>query len=98
MDLQVWKGRLVLSTVIAISVALDLGGLEGLERLEMHGFSSLEGVSGVNQRNAHFGSPIEKKVSDLGGLEGLDSLEMHGFPGLEGCRVLISVMPISVAL
>ena len=47
--------------------------------LEMHGFSSLEGVSGVVRCLSHFGSSIEEKVSDLGGLEGLESLEMHGF-------------------
>ena len=55
----------------------------------MHGFSKLEGVSGVIRRNEHFGGPIEEKVSDLGGLEGLEALEMGGFSGLEavGCRL-----------
>ena len=37
----------------------DLGGLGGLEGLEMHGFSRLKGVSGVIQRNKHFGGPTE---------------------------------------
>ena len=51
----------------------------------MHGFSGLEGVSGVIQRKGDFGGLIEEKVSDLGGLEGLEGLarlEMHGFSGL----------------
>ena len=51
----------------------DLGSLEGLESLEMQGFSGLEGVSDVIRGLNHFGNPIEEKVSDLGGLEGLES-------------------------
>ena len=55
----------------------------------MHGFSGLEGVSGVIRRNKHFGGPIEEKVSGLGDLEGLESLEMHRFLGLEGMSGVI---------
>ena len=40
----------------------DLGGLEGLEGLEMHGFSRLEDMSDVIRRNSHFGGPLEEKV------------------------------------
>mgnify|MGYP001306574459 CR=1 FL=1 len=58
-----------------------------LGSLEMHGFSGLEGVSGVIRRNEHFGGPIEEKVSDLGSLEGLEGLEMQGW---NGCQVLSS--------
>ena len=58
----------------------DLRGLEGLESLEMHGFSGLRS----SDAGSPFGGPIEEKVSDLGGLEGLEGLEMHGFSGLEG--------------
>ena len=51
----------------------DLGSLEGLESLEMHGFSGLRS----SDAGGDFGGPIEEKVSDLGSLEGLEGLEMH---------------------
>ena len=64
----------------------------------MHGFSGLEGVSGVIQRNEHFGGPIEEKVSDLEGLEGLEAWKCMDFQGCKVCRMLSGVMNISVAL
>ena len=67
----------------------DLGSLEGLDSLEMHGFSGLEEASAVIRGLGYFGSPIAEKVSDLGSLEGLESLEMHGFSGLEGVSDVI---------
>ena len=69
----------------------DLGGVGGLESLEIHGFSGLEGVSDVIRWLGHFGSPIEEKVSDLEGLEGLESLEILEFQVWKGCRVLSGV-------
>ena len=82
MDFQRWKGCRPAQYTFRWSYRRsqsDLGGLEGLEGLEMHGFSELEGVSGVIRGNSDFGGAIEEKVSDLGGLEGLKGLEMHGF-------------------
>ena len=43
-------------------VISDLGGLEGLEGLEMHGFLGWSSDAG-----ADFGGPIEEKVSGLEG-------------------------------
>ena len=62
--------------------------MEGLESLEMHGFSGLEEVSGVIRGLNYFGSPIGEKVSDLDGLEGLESLEMHRFSGSGASKII----------
>ena len=85
MDFQVWRPWGV-NRHFGGPIEEKVSDLGGLEDLEMHGFSRLEGVSDVIHRNEHFGGPIKEKVSDLGGLEGL---EMHRFSGLEGCYVAI---------
>ena len=40
----------------------DLGGLEGLESLEMHGFSGLEEVSDVIRGLGYFGSQRRSQI------------------------------------